>query len=308
VSNVVGDCASDPPLGATARKLACGFADEVIYGLGLVAIARDGAATKSELAVWVRHDDAEAALRAAIARVGANVEVVRVADAWPASMVSGPPGAGCLKVDAVVLVAAADAARGRAERRFVTVAGAVAAPAVLETTPEVRVDELVARAGGATDDAWVAVAGGAPAGRLVDRDACAAEVGSLVLVLPTGHPVVQRLRMSTGEWLQRAASACEGCRLCSDACPAGVRPHDVIWTLVSGRDDGVDLQQTAACTGCAICDVHCPAGLAPARLVGEVRDRMGLPAPPAIARRSGLDVDLLTLRLGLAPYTRLFAG
>src|SRR5581483_4481785 len=116
--------------------------------------------------------------------------------------------------------------------RFVTVAGAVARPSVLAVRAEATVDELVAQAGGATDDAWVAL-----------------ERGSLLLVLPAAHEQVRRARTPIADWLVRAASACEGCRQCSEACPpalggAPLRPHEVIWTLATLRDDGVDLQRT----------------------------------------------------------------
>lgn len=304
MSELVGDCASDPPLSATARALACSRADDVVYGLGLVALARDGS-RPSSLKLVVRHDDAESALRRAVARVGAHVEVARVADAWPA-----PIGPVAERLDARVLVAAADGVRGRPDRVWLSVAGAVGTPVVLEAAPDARLDQLVTRAGGALVDDWVAVAGGAPGGRLVERDARVGGLGALVLVLPARHPVVGRLRTSTGEWLTRAASACEGCRLCTDGCPAGLRPHDLVWTLATGRDDGVDLRQTTGCTGCALCDVHCPASLSPARLVVEVRDRLarsGPPtappsSPPARCGSPGLDLPLLTLRLGLGGY------
>jgi ferredoxin len=293
----VGDCASDPPLGATARALAVQRADDVVYGLGLLALAHDGK-RPSELALLARHDDAEASLRAAIERAGARVDLVRVPDAWPARLPATTLGA-------AALVHAADLAHGRADRTYLTVAGAVASPVVVAADPSESAERLVARAGGALDADWVAVAGGAPSGRLVNRDAPAAELGALLLVLPARHEIVRRLRTPVDDWLKRAASACEGCRVCSDSCPDGVAAHEVIWTLSTMRDDGVGLARAAACSGCGLCDVVCPGALSPARLVRSVRDRLGLEPPPPDAARplaAGLDLPLLTLRLGLAEY------
>ena len=90
---LTGDCASDPPLSATLRALACARADDVLLGLGALAAARHA----EKLRLVVRHFDAEAALLAAAERLSAKVEIVRLPDAWP-PQVEG--------VDARVLVAA----------------------------------------------------------------------------------------------------------------------------------------------------------------------------------------------------------
>ena len=148
--------------------------------------------------------------------------------------------------------------------------------------------ELVARAGGALDDDWVPIAGGAPAGRLAAREATLAEAGapSTVLVLPARHAWVRRLRTSVGDWLWRAASACEGCRACSDACPVRLDAHALVATLATGRELGTaalargdgggpgPVATFVACTGCGVCDAACPAGLSPRALAVDVRERL----------------------------------
>jgi hypothetical protein len=78
---LIGDCASDPPLGATERALATVRADDVLYGLGAVAVARK----HRQLALAVSDLAARAALERAIAALGADVALVDVADAWPAT-------------------------------------------------------------------------------------------------------------------------------------------------------------------------------------------------------------------------------
>jgi ferredoxin len=302
VIDLVGDCASDPPLAATARRLAVARADELVYGLGVIALER----RHRTLGLAARHADAREALAAAITRLEAKVELIALPDAWPARIVAREV------VRAEALVNAAERARGAFGRAYVTVAGAVRAPAVRAADPLATVEKLVADAGGALDEDWVAVAGGAPGGRLVERATPARELGSLVLILPAGHEVVRRLRMPVGDWLRRAASACEGCRICSGACPQPLSPHEIVWTLSTLRDDGTDLTRALHCTGCGLCDAMCPAVLSPRALVVDVRDRFvngNASASVSVngnanANASGLDVGLLTLRLGLAPYDR----
>ena len=323
---LIGDCASDPPLGATQRALAAARADDVVYGLGAVALARKHRAMA--LAVAAGDAAARAALAAAIARIGADVALVEVADAWPA--VTAGERDEVLPASALVAVAeaarvgaaapASEAARAGVAARageaapdaaalFVSVVGAVGAPAVLRCATTATMGELVARAGGAVDDDWVPIAGGAPSGRLVARDTTLAEAGapSVVLVLPARHQWVRRLRTTVGDWLWRAASACEGCRACSDACPASLQAHALVATLATARDDGTAPAAFAACTGCGVCDAACPAGLSPRALAVDVRERLargGLAATAPVTLRPGIDRALLTLRLGLAMYDR----
>ena len=288
MKTLVGDCASDPPLGATLRALACARPDDVLTGLAALALARGA----EELRVVVRHFDAEAALRAAAERLAARVEIVRLADAWP-------PNAG--GVDARELVANAPARPDRA--RYVTVAGAVHQPTVLPLREPITLAGLAALAGGPLDDDWVPLVDG----RVADRDqAWGGE--PLVLVLPARHPLVRRARTPIADWLVRAASACEGCSVCSEAC-AHLSPHEVVWTLVTLRDDGTAPAAAIACTHCGLCDAVCPSSLSPRALVVDVRDRLraldpDLKAPSKGGGAVGLDVKLLTQRLGLADYDR----
>ena len=274
---LVGDCASDPPLGATQRALAAARADDVVYGLGAVALARGD----RTMALAVADEAARAALAAAIARVGAIVEVVDAPDAWPAIDARDDDEV----MPASLLVAVRDEARGAVATTTVSVVGAVAVPAVLQCAPGTTMAELAARAGGALDDDWVAIAGGAPA----------------------GHAEVRRLRTTVADWLWRAASACEGCRACTDACPASLGAHALVATLATGRDDGTAPAAFVACTGCGVCDAACPARLSPRALAVDVRERLlraGAEAAGARAVRPGIDRALLTLRLGLGPYDR----
>jgi len=319
---LVADCASDPPLGATSRVLAATRPDEVLIGLAALISDASAAARPTTARVLGRHDEVVDAMRAAVGRLGLEVLVERVADAWP-----GRGG-----TSAASLVQLADRLRGLPRRCYLTVAGAVELPSVLAVEPGVTVAELVKRAGGPSGEDWVAVAGGAPLGRLAERGAVAEELGELLLILPAGHEVVRRLRTPLAVWLQRAASVCGGCQACSDACPewldgAELRPSDLVRALVAGATPSPSVW---ACTGCGLCDALCPTQLSPRALVAAVRaglsdetievaaederrrralrfkTRTSLPpgvAPPW-SPPHGLDLALLTTRLGLSLYDR----
>jgi ferredoxin len=283
---VTGDCASDPPLSATLRAIACARPDDVLLGLAALS------PPKEKLRIAVRHDDAETALREAALRAGAKVEIVRLPDAWP-PLVDGP--------DARVLVAASPRRKDRA--RYVTVAGAVRQPAVIPVRAEPTISDLVASADGPLDDDWLPLV----EHRLLDRDAPWAGE-PLVTILPARHPLVRNARTPLADWLQRAASACEGCRICSESC-GHLEPHEIMWTLTTLRDDGVRPLSALACTSCGLCDAMCPSALSPRALIADVRDRLrslGAATTGTTPHRSasGLDIDLLTRRLGLAEYDR----
>jgi ferredoxin len=296
------DCASDPPLGATARALAVHRAADVIYGLGACALGQRG-----PLRVAAAYEDAARALGEAIRAAGAAVEVERVRPVWPIRLDG-------VALPAAMLVRVADAARGRPERRYLTVAGQVARPVVIAAPVEATIEALVAEAGGALVPDWVALAGGTPTGRRVDRATRIGEVeDTLVLVVSHDHPAARRERTPLSEWRLRAKSACEGCRVCTDGCPEPkVQPHEILATLATGRDDGLRLTAALACTACGLCDVHCPAELSPRALVGDVARRLTaagaranlIPTTEASERPQGLDRGLATLRLGLGSLDR----
>jgi ferredoxin len=275
---MTGDCASDPPLSATLRAIACARPEEVLIGLAALGCSK----------IAVRHDDSELALREAARRLDAKVEIIRLPDAWPPNL-DGP--------DARVLLAASP--RHKDPARFVTVTGAVHEPSVLPIRGEITFAELARKAGGPIDDDWLPLV----EQRLFDRDATWTGQ-QLVLILPARHPLVKKARTPIADWLLRAASACEGCRICSESC-GHLLPHEIVWTLATMRDDGVALLAAANCIDCGVCDAMCPSALSPRALVANVKEKLGdVKVDKKRSEFGGLDVKLLTRRMGLADYDR----
>jgi electron transport complex protein RnfC len=307
---VVIDLACDPPLSESARDIALTEGPAIVRALGAAMVA----ARAKRGVVAVRDAASEKSIQAALATAAGDdvkgARVARVADVWPTTGIErdvGCPDALVLDGEAALDLDSASFGTPRGAKR-ITVAGEVARPSVIRGAA--TVEEAVAAAGGATVNAWVALDGGLLGGRAADRED--RPRSSLLMVLPAASPHVARARVSLGDWLRRAASACEGCRVCSEVCPVALdgralAPHEILWTLVAGRDDGTRLAGAAACVGCGVCDVACPAAISPAALVGAVRERL----PPTVSAgargeahpdRGGRRMarSLLALRLGIA--------
>ncbi|MCC6993077.1 MAG: 4Fe-4S dicluster domain-containing protein [Deltaproteobacteria bacterium] len=232
----------------------------------------------------------------------------------------------------VVVVRAAELAAGPG--RPLTVTGAVARPYVARVKPDATVEALVDHAGGALGEAWVALAGGPMRGALVDRDLPLPPEAEALIVLPADHEVVRARKLPVGDQVRRALGACEGCGLCTAACPPAQRGWPVsplaalrALTLPSpspspstgaridhSGHEARAVESAALCTHCGLCDLVCPAGLSPAGLLDGYRAALAgdaalaaraLATPMAAPTEGGsrrLSRGLLTLRLGLSGY------
>jgi len=177
---VVGDLADDPPLSRTAVALAEGHGDWLLTGLGALQLA----AAAPTAALHAPPGPALTALRRAAA--GTRVAVYEALPAWPSRPELDLPGAfgRAWVCPPALLDRAAAAVSGAAPRRLCTVAGEVRVPAVLAREDSEPPRSLIRRAGGAAAPDWVAIAGGAPGGRLWEPDAPLPEEVALLLVLP----------------------------------------------------------------------------------------------------------------------------
>ncbi len=310
--SVVVDFASDPPLSRSLSTTAIEEAARIVEGAGAAMLA--SRARRSVIAV--RDAAAHKAIASALKAAGAKtLTVTRAPDVWPTVGLDRDLDckyAWILDGERLLDVEAAALGRSRAARR-VTVAGHVAKPGVFALQQERTVEELVAAAGGATveADAWVALDGGAYGGAIADREATVRS--ALLLVVPASHHLIARARLPIADHLRRAASACEGCRACTEACPVALdgialQPHGIVASLVVGTDRGTGSAAAAACVGCGVCDAACPGGLSPSVLMGALRARLGTeglsdvrkrgePHPDRAGRRMSL--ELLVMRAGL---------
>ena len=193
-------------------------------------------------------------------------------------------------VDAQAAVDAGHAAAGRQlGLRSISIAGEVQRPGVYQVPLGAVADDLVAFAGGARVGGWVVLHNGWLGG-VVDGGECAVgwETRGLVIA-SSAHPWVMARRLPSAERLARVTAACNGCRLCSERCPAvldgatRLLPDILLRELGAGALLG---EATAAdrhsrallgaleCRDCGLCSALCPASLDPAGLIAAVARRL----------------------------------
>lgn len=284
-SSIVVDLADDPPLGASLEAVALEETARLVFGAGALLLATG--ARRAVFAVASRA--AERALVMAIAlhaHPSAGLEVVRLPAWWPTAGLAhdlGRADAFTLAGEELLDIEAAALGRRRAPHRL-TIAGAVRRPTILRwESASPTAAEAVLAADGALAADWIALDGG-----IAGRPRLAEEQprSSLLLVLPRRHGLVRRAQVSRAEWLRRAGSACQGCRACSERCPAfllgtGLEPHRAIALALTGRPAPSAIRFCLS-AACGVCDLACPAELSPRTLVEA--------APPPAATSSSLAV------------------
>jgi Na+-translocating ferredoxin:NAD+ oxidoreductase RnfC subunit len=332
---VIGRVCDDEPLQQTRSALARLSADRLARGLAAAALlcgARRAILVSSE-------EDAAASQALSSVAQGTRLELIALPARWPMDPgslicdlaeregrgVSAAGLEGAVVLDAVVLCDLAAAIEEKpAPRRTVTVAGHVRGPAVVQAPLGTSVEDLVAACGGSPDPGWVSFEDGLLGGRLVERDHVLERRTRGLLILPHDHVAVRRATTPLADELGRVASACAGCRLCSDVCTAGLNggslaPHLVMRAVGAG---GIEAAATGAapgalrgaleCCRCGVCTTVCPSALRPSRggaAVGDELLRRGVAPGEPFALRPRADragrrqsVARLVERLGLAPY------
>lgn len=226
-------------------------------------------------------------------------------------------------------------------RKDVTVAGRVARPGVYDVPVGIAAAEVIAAAGGITDDDVAVIEGGPMMGMLRDDlSVPVTKTTGAYLVLPSDNPVVRERRSSHPSVFRRALAVCCQCRMCTDQCSRAllghrIAPHLAMRALLAGGAaavDGVDpsgrrFAQPSGieippmiramgylCSQCGICEAWaCPLGLSPRYVLGDFKAGMlaeRLANPLRDRPESALEAQAwirvpkprLVERLGLKPY------
>jgi Na+-translocating ferredoxin:NAD+ oxidoreductase RnfC subunit len=323
VRTVVASCVDGEPGVATRRRVAAARTDELVRGLAAVV-----AATGAERAVVAIERRAREIGR--FVDASAPVKVVVVDDvarcdepadlAYDVARARVPAGDdpidhGVLIIDATSLVDL-DAAQGNpVTSRAVSIAGAVAHPAVRLFPIGTTVEDAVSAAGGATcGPAWIALGDGPMTGRPLDRDDVITKATRALFVVAAGSDLARRARTPLGDHVRRALSACERCSMCADVCPprllgGRLRPDELTRAMGRAGVGWLELAAAVECTACGLCDVACPSGLSPSSLVTSIaraiddRSRADVARaghrPHAMRDARRLSLDLVARRLGL---------
>lgn len=208
--------------------------------------------------------------------------------------------------------------------KLVSVVGEVKKPRTVRVPLGLSLGETVALAGGEKEEfapeELAYLVGGPMMGRLGSRQDAVTKTTNAILVLPKGHPLIQKRLMPASVGMKRAASACCQCETCTDLCPRHnlghpIEPHRFMRAMSSHDSrDTAAYQNLFFCSGCGVCELFaCPQGLSPRTLIAECKDglkKAGLKAPSGVAPSPVTEAReyrkvpemRLTARLGLSAY------
>lgn len=187
-------------------------------------------------------------------------------------------------------------------RKDVTVAGLVAIPGVYDVPVGISAAEVIAAAGGMTDEAAAVIEGGPMMGMLRDDlSVPVTKTTGAYLVLPSDNPVVTVRRNPHATVFRRALAVCCQCRMCTDQCSRAllghrIAPHLAMRALLAAGAQAVDGLDASGhrfaqpsgveippkvramgylCSQCGICEAWaCPLGLSPRYVLGDFKAGM----------------------------------
>jgi len=235
-----------------------------------------------------------------------------------------PKDAGCLVQNSETLVnfaAAVDAGTPVTET-WITVTGAVRAPATFRVPIGTPYRALLAAAGGSTVADLAILDGGAMMGKLVtDLDTPAVKSTAGLVVLDRSHELVRRRELPRPKVEKVGLSACDQCYYCTEFCPRfllghPIEPHKVMRSLgFVGVSREYWSEWAAACCECNLCSLYaCPEDLDPKNIcTWSKREVLAtgytFPEPREVTvhpMAEGRKVPLPKLigRLGLSEYDR----
>ena len=333
---IILNCAECEPLLKLHRQVLAEYAFEILTALSLVAEA-----TKAQniiIALKKHYKDAVNAVQSVLDKFK-NVQISYLPEVYPAGdevvtiyETTGrvvPPGAIPIAVGVTVfnVETALNIYRAVFENKpvthkYVTVTGAVKNATTLKVPLGMPFSELIALAGGATEEEYEIISGGPMMGALVNPLDTVTKTTSAILVFPKNHIVVESKKTRVSISLKRAMASCCQCRSCYVTCSRGllghpIVPHEFMRTASSGDTKNITPYiNTMFCSGCGLCELYsCPQGLAPRTLIQEYKAGLraaGVRIPEDIKYENPdpnrnmklVPISRLTSRLGLSKYDK----
>lgn len=204
--------------------------------------------------------------------------------------------------------------------KVVSVVAEVSNPVTVRVPLGCTIGEVVALAGATTVKDPVYFVGGPMMGNIGSADQPVTKTTNAILVLPKNHLLVQKKQTRASVQINRAASICCQCQMCSDMCPRHALGHPIephLFMRAASNKDFQDLNpfvNTHFCSSCGVCELFaCPQGLAPRSLMAEYKAGLkkgGVQIPkdpkvtPVLPSREYRKVpeERLEARLGLSRY------
>lgn len=204
--------------------------------------------------------------------------------------------------------------------KVVSVVAEVSNPVTVRVPLGCTVAETVALAGVTTVKDPVYFVGGPMMGNIGRADQPVTKTTNAILVLPKDHQLVQKKQTKASISMNRAASICCQCQMCTDLCPRHALGHPIkphLFMRAASNKDFQDLNpfvNTFFCVSCGVCELYaCPQGLAPRSLMAEYKaglrkagmkppmDPKVTPVQPSRELRK-VPEERLEARLGLSKY------
>jgi len=283
------------PLLRNDRYLMRNKADEIVETTA--AVARELGIARVVIALKGHYHEEVKALKAAVSRQQAAVEIFELESFYPAGdeqtivyEVTGrvvPPAGLPGQVGAVVnnvatIYAVYQAMKGiPLTKKYLTVTGEVRKPTILCVPVGTSLRWCLELAGGTKTDAFVLVTGGPMMGKLVPEEdvdsAVVTKTTSGILVLPKDGYHARSNAVNTRRMLLQARSACIQCTYCTQLCPRHLlghplEPHRIMRKMAVSVDyrsmlDDPDIRNAQLCCECGICETYaCPMGLQPRKI------------------------------------------
>lgn len=293
------------PLIETDKYLCRTFADRIVAAA--VAVSAHLEAKHTVIALKHKYHAEIDALRTAIAKSGAAVEICEMDVFYPAgdeqTMVQfvtgksvperGLPldvGAVVDNVGTLLNIYSALIEQETVSSKYLSVVGEVEEPIMLHVPIGTAITTCI-EAAAPTITNYAIILGGPMMGKVVsDSEAIAKAVVTKttgnIIVLPRDHYLIRRAEQSMDRIRVQARAACIQCRMCTDLCPRfrighQIRPHLVMRNLYREKtiaDNEEFLQafgDAANCCSCGVCEMFaCPMGLSPRKVNDYMKAQM----------------------------------
>lgn len=285
------------PLIETDKYLCRTFADELIKGI--MYIAQHLEAKKSVIALKAKYKAEIAALKEAIEKNNADIEIFEMRTFYPAGdeqiivqQVTGKSipergipievGAVVDNVGTVIGIYEAITNQKKVTDKFLSVVGEVQEPIMLKVPIGTSIRECILAANPTITD-YAIILGGPMMGRVVSEDSLidqqyVTKTTGNIIVLPKDHYLIRRTKVTMDRIKHQTRSACIQCRMCTDLCPRfqighRIKPHLVmrnVWrenTITTNEEFEKCYGDAVNCCDCGLCEMFaCPMGLSPRRV------------------------------------------
>jgi Na+-translocating ferredoxin:NAD+ oxidoreductase RnfC subunit len=293
------------PLIETDKYLCRTFADELVKGI--LMISKHLEASKSVIALKAKYKPEIAALKEAIDRNNAPIEIFEMKTYYPAGdeqvivqQVTGrsvPERGIPIEVNAVVdnvgtIIEIYHAVTNgkKTTDKYLSVVGEVKEPIMLKVPLGTSIHKCIQAANPLLTD-YAIILGGPMMGRVVSDSALIAKqfvtkTTGNIIVLSKDHYLIKRTEVSIDRIKHQTRSACIQCRMCTDLCPRyqighRIKPHLVmrnVWrenSITSDEEFEKCFGDAINCCDCGLCELFsCPMGLSPRRVNGYMKGRL----------------------------------